>query len=327
MPVLRGFFSGVLKVAHLLLLVLVSVLGAPNAEIDGATDSLRSAFRVAVQQTPAGRLYVPQQLAFLNSRLLDVQRRVTEEVDLEMIRLLSAEISALYVECVGAAPDLQPIYTIYIGMLQARLDLLDTQLAAGAVFRLQVKRPVFESVPLTYFHSGTTAVGPPTAVIPPTAVAPPTAVDPPGPSPVVSAVAVTVVDNFPWKALYKDPDIKAALKWSSSQKTFTEAVNEAVKKHIVEWDSVHGTVRTLGARVRLRQRTVHSLYRDKDTIFDEPPYSSSSSSSSSSSASSSSSSSSSSSLSSSSSSSTPTPPSPGPRPPPHPPPPPPSPLC
>ena len=173
-----------------------------------------------------------------------MQRRVTEEVDREMMRLLYADIAALYVECVGAAPDLQPIYTMYIGMLQARLALLETQAAAGAVFRLQVKIPVFESVPLTYFHSGTTAVGPPTAVIPPTAV------DPPGPSPVGSALVVTVVDNFPWKALYKDPDIKAALKWASSQKTFTEAVNEAVNEKILDWDSVHGTVAKISGRLR-----------------------------------------------------------------------------
>ena len=56
-----------------------------------------------------------------------------------MIELLSTDISDLYADFVGVAHDLQPIYTNYVGMLTARLALLETQLATGAFFRLQVK--------------------------------------------------------------------------------------------------------------------------------------------------------------------------------------------
>ena len=61
MPVLRIFLTGVLKVAHLLLLLLVSVFGAPNAGIVKALDSLRNAFRAGLQRAAASRLIVPQQ--------------------------------------------------------------------------------------------------------------------------------------------------------------------------------------------------------------------------------------------------------------------------
>ncbi len=85
MPVLTIFWTGVLKVAHLLLLFLVSVLGAPNAEIEKALASWRTAFRAGFQQTTDARLIVPRHFKFLNDRLLQVQRCVNEEVaDREM---------------------------------------------------------------------------------------------------------------------------------------------------------------------------------------------------------------------------------------------------
>ena len=106
-----NFLAGILKVAHLLLLLLVSVLGAPNAEIEKVLSAFRNAFRTGIAQNAEARLNVPHHLEFLNERLLQVQRRVTEAVDQEMTELLSTEIDALFTEGLCAAPDLQPIYT------------------------------------------------------------------------------------------------------------------------------------------------------------------------------------------------------------------------
>ncbi len=54
LSVLRNFSAGALKVAaHLLLLLLVAVLGAPDAEIENVPTSLRNAFSTGLLQNPA----------------------------------------------------------------------------------------------------------------------------------------------------------------------------------------------------------------------------------------------------------------------------------
>ncbi len=74
MAVLRRFSAGRLKVAQLLLLLLVAVLGAPDTEIEKVLSSLRTAFRKvfaakccsAPERTAASRF--PQREAAASSR-------------------------------------------------------------------------------------------------------------------------------------------------------------------------------------------------------------------------------------------------------------------
>ena len=174
--------AGIVKVAHLLLLLLVAVLGAPDAEIDKLRTSLRTAFRTSLLQNPTALLNVPRHLGFLNARLLQIQGRVTEAVDREITDLLCTEIDAPHVESFGVAPNLQPIFTVYVDALTARLLWLETQLQAGVSVQLQLKLTVFNSGPLLYVHSGPSPL-----------VAPLTVVSPPGPSTVVAAVAAAFV--------------------------------------------------------------------------------------------------------------------------------------
>ncbi len=47
--VLMRVLAGILKVAQLLLLLLVAVLGAPDAELENARTSLRTAFRAGLR--------------------------------------------------------------------------------------------------------------------------------------------------------------------------------------------------------------------------------------------------------------------------------------
>ena len=51
-------------------------------------------------------------------------------------------------------------------------------------------------------------------------------------------------------------------------------MTEAVNNKILDWDSIQGTVRTSGALLRLRQRTVYSLYKakDKDDLDDKDDF-------------------------------------------------------
>ncbi len=127
--------AGRLTLAQLLLLLLVAVLGAPDAEIEKVLTSLCTAF-LRVCCKPLQRFNVPLHLGFLNARLLQVQGRVAEAVDRQTTDLLCTEIDALHVESFGAAPELQPIFAVYVEALTARLLWLETQLQAGACFVL-----------------------------------------------------------------------------------------------------------------------------------------------------------------------------------------------